>query len=167
MLLDIIFRLSISIPLASLYGYDIKSLQDPYIAASDRSAELAGRLLMPNYTLINTFPILGRIPAWMPGATAQKMIAETKNLSNWLTNSPVEDAKKRIVRTRSSCLQNSHPLTTELQKEGKATPSIFTEFFERRSEKPAPDASDEDLTALAQVAVAVYGGMRSVSHLSA
>lgn len=80
-----------------MYGRTIESLDDPYIMKAYQSMALGGKLLMPGYTMINILPVLGRIPAWLPGATAQKMVREAKKLSEWLIMSPLEAVKKEAV----------------------------------------------------------------------
>jgi hypothetical protein len=64
--LDTFIKLGISIPMSLMYGYDIESIHDPVIEAAEKSVSLAAPLLAPGGSIINVFPILGKIPPWFP-----------------------------------------------------------------------------------------------------
>ena len=89
--------LSLSIPLEYMYGYDIKSLDDPYIINAQRMIELSSKYFNPDSTLINFFPILGKIPAWVPGASAQRIAAAVRDLIHDLVTEPMEMVRDAVV----------------------------------------------------------------------
>lgn len=60
-------RLSISIPIVTMYGYDVKSFKDPVIASVDESITLSVALVAPGGCLMNIIPILRNVLAWFPG----------------------------------------------------------------------------------------------------
>ena len=80
-----------------MYGYDVKSLKDFCVTAADESVTLAAQLFVPGETLINIFPILAYIPAWVPGASSHKVAAEVKRLTDELVRFPIDWAKMRMV----------------------------------------------------------------------
>ncbi|KAF8521782.1 cytochrome P450 [Hysterangium stoloniferum] len=54
------------------YGIDILPKNDPYIATAEFVLGLAGEIGPPSSYLVNTIPILQRLPEWFPGAGFQK-----------------------------------------------------------------------------------------------
>ncbi|KAF8953631.1 cytochrome P450 [Flammula alnicola] len=128
--------LSMSIPMASMYGYDVESLDDPFIARAERAINLEGPLLGPTSTLINMIPALGRIPAWVPGATGQKIALEVKNIQHKLRTEPMELVRERV-------------------REGVAIPSVFSNFVE---EKLGTSHYEEEAEVIGEVAVTIYSG---------
>lgn len=81
-----------------MYGYDVQSIDDPFVTGADKSVTLGLEFLVPNASLINTFPMLAFIPAWFPGASSQKLSAEVKRLTNEVFRVPMEWAKMSMVR---------------------------------------------------------------------
>jgi hypothetical protein len=94
-------RMSISIPLSVMYGYDIESLDDPFVATTTRIFSFGiTRMLNPNGSWINIAPWLAKIPEWVPWTNSQSMIKEVARLNSFLRKGPLEAAKQRVV---SSC----------------------------------------------------------------
>ena len=81
----------------TMYGYDMKSLDDHCVTIADKSATMGVKLFVPGATLINIFPILAFIPAWFPGASSHKVAAEVKRLVDELIRFPMDWAKMRVV----------------------------------------------------------------------
>jgi len=80
-----------------MYGYDVESIDDPYVINAEKSLRLGIKLLVPGGSLIDIFPILAFIPPWFPGASSHKIAAEVKRLTEELTRVPMEWAKTRMV----------------------------------------------------------------------
>ncbi|KAF9477128.1 cytochrome P450 [Pholiota conissans] len=127
--------LSLSIPLEFMYGYDVKSLDDPYITDAQRMVELAVRYFNPDSTLINFFPILGKIPAWIPGASTQKVAATVRDIIHNLETEPME----RVI---------------DAVDKGVAVPSVLSEFVEAK--RGTPEFEDE-AAIVSQLAFTIYG----------
>jgi len=83
-----------------MYGYETKSLDDPCIKAADEAVTLAASLLLPG-NLVNIFPILARIPSWVPGTDTVRNAAHVRRWLSEVKRIPMEFAKKRVV--------SSHP----------------------------------------------------------
>ncbi|KAF4620900.1 hypothetical protein D9613_001211 [Agrocybe pediades] len=126
-------KLSIAIPLSTMYGYDITSLDDPCIAAAEESIALGAEILQPGNNFINMFPIIGRLPTWFPGTKAVRKAAEVKSIFHPAKNLYVDDQ----------------------QTEGTARPSFVTEFLEK---KWRGGASEEEEAIVENIAYTVYGG---------
>ena len=82
----------------TMYGYDVESIDDPFVTGADKSVTLGLEFLVPNASLINTFPMLAFIPAWFPGASSHKLFAEVKRLTNEVFRVPMDWAKMSMVR---------------------------------------------------------------------
>ncbi|KDR82184.1 hypothetical protein GALMADRAFT_135544 [Galerina marginata CBS 339.88] len=126
---------SISLPMMTMYGYEVNSFADPCIVAADRSIVLGTELLIPGASLINVFPVLAYIPSWFPGATSRRVAAEVKRLSEEMERIPMDFVKKRT-------------------EEGTAISSLVSDFLER---KYSTGASKEEEEAVSNIASTVYG----------
>ena len=82
----------------TMYGYDVESIDDPFVTGADKSVTLGLEFLVPNASLINTFPMLAFIPAWLPGASSHRLFAEIKRLTNDVFRVPMDWAKMSMVR---------------------------------------------------------------------
>ncbi|KDR69746.1 hypothetical protein GALMADRAFT_160252 [Galerina marginata CBS 339.88] len=127
--------LSISIPMAAMYGYDVKSFDDPCIVAANQSFILGNYLLLPGSTYINILPALAYIPAWFPGASSRKVAAKVRHLTKEMKRIPMEFVKKGV-------------------EEGTVIPSLVGDFFEKKCNA---GASIEEEEATENVANTVYG----------
>ena len=87
----------------TMYGYDVESINDPFVTGADKSVTLGLEFLVPNASLINTFPMLAFIPAWFPGASSQKLFAEVKRLTDEVFRVPMDWAKMSMVRRLEIC----------------------------------------------------------------
>ncbi|KAJ3503006.1 hypothetical protein NLJ89_g8629 [Agrocybe chaxingu] len=126
---------SLGITMDMMYGYQLKSLDDPVISAAKKAIELGNQVWSQTGSLINTFPILGRVPAWVPGAMSQKITKESARWTAVMKSIPWEDTKRRMA-------------------EGNVTPSLLTQFLER---KATVGASEEEEEILKNVAYTIYG----------
>ncbi len=81
-----------------MYGYQVKSVDDPVITAASRSLFLAGGLLTPDKSIINLFPFLRHIPPWLSGPmTSLKVAAEAQRLLKYMQDSMLDFAEAAIV----------------------------------------------------------------------
>jgi hypothetical protein len=81
-----------------MYGYNVESIDDPFVIGADKSVTLGLEFLVPNASLINVFPMLSFIPAWFPGASSHKLFAEVKRLTDEVFQFPMDWAKTSMVR---------------------------------------------------------------------
>ncbi|KDR82203.1 hypothetical protein GALMADRAFT_135566 [Galerina marginata CBS 339.88] len=127
--------LSISVPMMTMYGYEVKSLEDPCVVAADKSIFLGLKLLAPGATFINFFPALAYIPSWFPGASSHKLADEVKRLTDKMEGIPMAFVKKSVA-------------------EGTATPSLVGDFLERKNHGGVTKEEEE---AIKNTASTVYG----------
>ncbi|KJA29523.1 hypothetical protein HYPSUDRAFT_524598 [Hypholoma sublateritium FD-334 SS-4] len=129
--------LSISFAVSIMYGYQMKSVDDPLITAANHSLLLAGSLLTPDASIINLFPFLAHIPLWLSGLmTSRKAAAEAEGLMKYMQESMLNFAKTSI-------------------KNGAAVPSLMTNFIEKPS---TSQAGEEEEKAMQDVAFTTYAG---------
>ncbi|PPQ79984.1 hypothetical protein CVT25_003043 [Psilocybe cyanescens] len=127
--------LSISLAMEMMYGLEVKSIEDPCIAIADEAIKLGSDLLAPGGSLINIFPFLQHVPAWFPGATSRKQADIVRSLTEEMMRIPMDQVKTAF-------------------EEGRAVPSFFTDFFEK---KQTFGASKEEEQAIQNIAYTVYG----------
>jgi len=80
--------------MSTMYGYDVTSLNDPFIEVAEKGQRLGNGLLVPGATVLNVFPILCRIP---PIAGPQKLAAQVRKLTKAMQKLPMDFAKKAMV----------------------------------------------------------------------
>ncbi|KAF8883612.1 cytochrome P450 [Gymnopilus junonius] len=128
--------LSISMTMMAMYGYEVKSFDDPCIAAATESTTLSAPLLYPGATLVNVIPGLAKmpIPAWFPGAKTWKMATRVRDLGKIAERIPFEFVKESIAQ-------------------GTAVDSVLSKFFRKKEEFGASDTEEK---ALRDIATTVY-----------
>ncbi|KAF4619935.1 hypothetical protein D9613_004662 [Agrocybe pediades] len=131
---DNIKKLSIAIPLAAMYGYDLKSLDDPCVVAAEKSSVDGGRLLITS-PFVNAFPFLGRLPTWVPFTRAARIAEEVRYNT------------KEMMRIPTERIQT-------LMAEGRASPSLVTSMLER---KFSSGVTPEEESTVHNIAFTVYG----------
>ncbi|KAH9478384.1 Cytochrome P450 monooxygenase 208 [Psilocybe cubensis] len=129
-------RLSISLTMLMMYGYEVQSISDPVVTVADEAIRLGGQLVIPGGTLINIFPMLQHIPAWFPGASSQKLAKIVRELSDEMMSIPTKFVKKSL-------------------EEGTAVPSFVTDFYVK---KQTHGATLEEEEMVKNIAFSVYGG---------
>ena len=90
-------RLSIGIPMSTMYGYEVKSIDDPCIAAADQSTLLGAPLCLPGASIANVIPFLRHIPAWLPRPSSLDIADEVRRLTHEMQRIPMEFVKKGMV----------------------------------------------------------------------
>ena len=83
-----------------MYGYDVKRVDDPCVAAADEVVHTMAPLFLPGGTFLNTFPVLRHVPTWVPGTVAMRKIKHGKALTEKMINIPMNKLKKDMVRRR-------------------------------------------------------------------
>ncbi len=141
-----------------MYGYQVKSVDDPLIEAADRSILLAGGLLTPNASIINLLPFLAHIPPWLSGPmTSRKIAAEAEGLMKYTQESMLNFAKAAIVCSHPNGFKPDFMLT---QKRGTAKPSLLTDFLQKPG---TSEAYQEEEQAVQDVAFTTYAGKLYIS----
>ncbi|KAG8744348.1 hypothetical protein FRC10_010328 [Ceratobasidium sp. 414] len=61
---------------SSVYGYDVKSADDPFMASTKEASDNLGHGILASNFLVNVFPALVHIPEWFPGMSWKKTARE-------------------------------------------------------------------------------------------
>ncbi|KZP19033.1 cytochrome P450 [Athelia psychrophila] len=97
------------------YGISVLPHDDPFLSTAQKGLASIAVATMPGAFLVNTFPILRYVPAWVPGAGFQVKAKEWKEISMELLNAPFAAVKKSMARDAatpsfvSRCLQKIDP----------------------------------------------------------
>ncbi|PPR05124.1 hypothetical protein CVT24_010380 [Panaeolus cyanescens] len=145
---EITHRLSITIPLSTMYGYTPTSLTDPVILAADESIELGTQVISPGGSLANVFPIL----KYVPWTWTQRMAKEIRRLTEEMKSIPLEALKKDMVSVQVH--YESMISDYEFKANGTASPCLVGEFLEK---KQVYGATEEEEETILNVANTVYG----------
>ncbi|KAF9653254.1 CyP450 monooxygenase [Thelephora ganbajun] len=101
------------------YGFDIKSHEDPFLAAAERALVILEEATVPGTFLVDTFPILKHIPSWLPGAKFKRSARAARNVFKTAVDGPldyVKDSLKsgsaRNASIASTCLDRIHDLSS-------------------------------------------------------
>lgn len=84
-----------------MYGYEVKSVEDPLVQIADESIVLGTQLLVPGNSLINVIPALAYVPPWFPGAVSRRQAAKVRYLTDEVKRIPMEFVKQTFVRVLS------------------------------------------------------------------
>lgn len=80
-----------------MYGYEVKTIDDPVVSVAEEALALGTQLLTPGGTLINIIPALQYVPPWFPGAWSRKLAERVRELSEEMKRIPTEFVKKSLV----------------------------------------------------------------------
>ena len=82
-----------------MYGYDVKSFEDPCVAAADGSIKSGSAFVVAGTTWISILPSLTKLPmpSWFPGATSWRMADMIRKLSKDAKTLPFDFAKANLV----------------------------------------------------------------------
>ncbi|KAF8878000.1 cytochrome P450 [Infundibulicybe gibba] len=79
--------------LASVYGVDVQTAEDPIITAAERAMDIATYATAPGTFLVDFFPIFRHIPSWVPGATFKKFAEKGRAFATEMVNLPFDQTK--------------------------------------------------------------------------
>jgi len=114
-----------------MYGYTPTSFDDPAVSAAEQSLHLGATLYLPGTTLANVFPILTRVPSWLPGAGFKRKAERAKFLSEESKRIPWEFTRKEFVR--DGCSGLTFGLTHPYRKTGLTTHRCYQTISRERS----------------------------------
>ncbi|KAF7346404.1 O-methylsterigmatocystin oxidoreductase [Mycena sanguinolenta] len=89
-------RLTAAIIMKTLYGYEVQSSDDHFVALSENATKKLSQSAFSGAAAVNTFPILRYLPSWMPGASFHRFAAESRRLTKEMRQVPFEFAKQNM-----------------------------------------------------------------------
>lgn len=91
------------------YGIEVLQENDPYIEHAERAIKPLVIAGVPGTFLVDTFPILKRVPDWIPGASFKHKAKAWRELSQAMVEVPFDAAKRKIVSILSRYLFGGNP----------------------------------------------------------
>ncbi|TFK74819.1 cytochrome P450 [Pluteus cervinus] len=134
--------LTAAFSMAAIYGYDIKSMEDPYVDLADKSVAMLSASIFPGALLVNAFPVLNRLPRWFPGTGFKSFAEECNALTTRMRDEPIANIKRRMA-------------------EGTAPACLAVKLFEEHSIKDSPEPVEEIVK---DVTASTYAGAADTAH---
>ena len=79
------------------YGLDINSIEDEYMKLVRKGNDIFMEAFVPGKYLVETFPILKRVPAWFPSAKFRREAREWKEAYEQVRVRPFQAAMELMV----------------------------------------------------------------------
>ncbi|CAE6436848.1 unnamed protein product [Rhizoctonia solani] len=103
------------------YGYRLKGEKDPiYVNAYQASQNLLDSAVISNF-FVNAFPILARVPDWVPGTGWKRTARQWRDQKNEAVNAPYEWSKQQIATG-----DFEHSVLSALLDENESIPGLST-----------------------------------------
>ncbi|KAJ6535982.1 cytochrome P450 [Mycena vulgaris] len=124
--------------LSTAYGIRIQPENDPFVATAERVGYSLAKASEPGAFLVNSFPILQKVPAWMPGAGFQRLAAKWRRDAVDLVEVPFKIIKAQM-------------------KDGSAPSSVGSRALALLEERPT-ESYTHDMQVLKNVLAIIYVG---------
>ncbi|KAH8116042.1 cytochrome P450 [Phellopilus nigrolimitatus] len=120
--LDDIHGLITRIILLIAYGHKVTSEEDPLIELVERSSRMSISAGSPGTTIIDIFPFLRHMPAWLPGMQVKRHAQKARKLNDEALNVPYDEVKARKAKGEQdpcliSCLLDEYGEAGVLESE--------------------------------------------------
>ena len=122
------------------YGFDDTETNRRLVTDAETLVKTFTEAIVPGRYLVNTFPSLGKIPDWFPGAGFKQRLRDLDTLNKQMLSEPFEAAKSNAVGLvrflGMSTYSNGY---CPLQREGNtsAYPSMAADLVDKlQDEKP-------------------------------
>ncbi|KAJ7125680.1 cytochrome P450 [Mycena crocata] len=115
-----------SVILRVVYGYDVQSENDYYVALADEAMKGLTQAVNAGSFLVDFLPVLKYLPAWFPGASFKRKARIWAKASLELRDSPFERLKVSMT-------------------DGNASPSFVTDNLEKLSKSETTSTATEEV----------------------
>ncbi|KAG8790020.1 hypothetical protein FRC12_012919 [Ceratobasidium sp. 428] len=82
----------------SIYGYSVKSLDDPLVLGFRTATDNLAKAALPSNFLVNLFPILVHVPDWFPGAGWKRTAREWRKQQEHTVDTAYHWTKAQIAK---------------------------------------------------------------------
>lgn len=79
------------------YGFDDTETNKRLVTDAEQLVQSFTEAIVPGRYLVNSFPSLGKIPDWFPGAGFKQRLRDLNELNKQMLSGPFEAAKKNAV----------------------------------------------------------------------
>ncbi|KAF7348413.1 hypothetical protein MSAN_01795500 [Mycena sanguinolenta] len=125
--------LAAAISLDTMYGYDLKSMDDRFVYLPEEAAKRLTENMLPGARIVNTFPFLRYLPSWFPGCGFHKFAQDTSDLVYEMRNAPFDFVKQNM-------------------RNGTGSPSVLRELLERNDARGGSGEREEVMKDVAGMA---------------
>ncbi|KAF7299260.1 O-methylsterigmatocystin oxidoreductase [Mycena indigotica] len=94
--------LAAAIIMSTVYNYDIKPTNDPFVDLAEASLQRLGASVFPGAMFVNLLPWLRHFPGWLPGFGFQAFCADTRVLTQRMTRDPYVYAQQNMLEGRDT-----------------------------------------------------------------
>lgn len=155
---------SSSVIMSASYGYDTELHDDPLVEAVGKTIKLALQEIRPDIAAVfNSFPIMLRLPAWVPGMSFKKKAAQSREwVRDWM-NDPFQYALKRLAEGTAQLSMVSNALS---RIDGKDPSGEITQTI-KESAATAFGAASETTASVLQVfilAMVLFPEVQAKAH---
>ncbi len=81
-----------------VYGIEVKSKEDEYLSLAEEGNDIFQKAFVPGKYLVETFPFLKHVPAWLPGAGFRRDAAAWSEVYFQTRYKPFQATLERMVR---------------------------------------------------------------------
>ncbi len=128
-----------------MYGIDISSPNDEYLVMADEVMRIIKEAYTPGKFLVEVFPWMRHVPAWLPGMGFKRKAAEWSILLQEMRNKAFDAAFDKAVRS-PSFLDGIHWLTClVIQRRGDISPCVLTAILDKGSNQRQLSEDEEAL----------------------
>ncbi|KAG9091481.1 hypothetical protein FS749_016515 [Ceratobasidium sp. UAMH 11750] len=132
-----LYRMSAATLVHSVYGYTLRSSDDPFVLGLKEAMENGTTAALPSNFLVNLFPALIHVPEWFPGARWKRTAREWRE-------------------RKDQAVDNTYNWTKAQIAQGSSQPSIVASMLERAAQLGLNPNEVDDY--VKQVAVTLFAG---------
>ena len=81
-----------------VYGIEVKSKEDEYLSLAEQGNDIFQKAFVPGKYLVETFPFLKHVPAWLPGAGFRRDAVAWREVYHQTRFKPFQATLDRMVR---------------------------------------------------------------------
>ncbi|KAJ7119924.1 cytochrome P450 [Mycena crocata] len=78
------------------YGINVQPTNDPFVALAHSAVDKLAQACLPGKYLVDTFPILKYVPAWIPGAGFRRNAMDWLKLAQAMEHLPLAETKRQM-----------------------------------------------------------------------
>ncbi len=93
----IVFSIFAGTILKVVYGMDVDNFNDDYVKTAQMAMEGQALGHIPGAHWVEYFPIMKRIPSWVPGASFQKLADEYRPFVEGMVQKPFKEMRKAVA----------------------------------------------------------------------
>ncbi|KAB5591583.1 Transcription elongation regulator 1 [Ceratobasidium theobromae] len=131
-----LYRLTAASIIGAIYGYEVTSLDDPFVTGVRQVVEILLKSLLPTHFLVNLIPSLVHLPSWLPGMS-------------WKVKA------KGWRKIKEDVIESTYQWTRTQMANGTAGPSLLRSILEERSQS-GEDISNEQMAAIKQIGLTLF-----------